>query len=276
MKDEINVIKLLILYLKYRLKETTKKFFSLFNYTIIHNSIYKRFLDKERFSTDIIFLDYLKNKKLTKYLIQSKSELRQDLFVINELNFKKRGFFVEIGAGNGIDYSNTYLLEKNFNWTGIISEPAKMFKESLNKTRKCKIDNNALHSKDNTQEMFNQNIILPTLSSLNKFIHNDGFFLHRLFNSNKYLVNTITLNSLLKKYNAPKIIDYLSIDTEGSEYEILKDFNFKQYQFRIITSEHNFTDNRNKIYKLLKNNGYVRKYTNLSSYEDWYVKSVIK
>lgn len=54
MKNEINVIKLFILYLKYHLKETAKKIF--FNYTIIHNSIYKRFSDKGRFNDDIIVM----------------------------------------------------------------------------------------------------------------------------------------------------------------------------------------------------------------------------
>ena len=85
-------------------------------------------------------------------------------------------------------------------------------------------------------------------------------------------VKTISLYDLLEKYNAPKYIDYLSIDTEGSEYEILKNFDFEKYVFKIITCEHNHTDMREKIYTLLTNNGYVRKYENLSQWDDWYVK----
>ena len=55
------------------------------------------------------------------YLIALKIQnlqLRQDLFVINELNFKKKGFFCEFGACDGIELSNSYLLEKKFNWQG--------------------------------------------------------------------------------------------------------------------------------------------------------------
>jgi hypothetical protein len=53
---------------------------------------------------------------ILKWLEKSKSETRQDLFVLEQLNFKRGGFFVEFGATNGIDISNTYLLEKEFGW----------------------------------------------------------------------------------------------------------------------------------------------------------------
>jgi hypothetical protein len=52
-------------------------------------------------------------------LRSSKAQLRQDIFVLNELNFKRDGYFVEFGATNGVDLSNTYLLEKGYNWKGI-------------------------------------------------------------------------------------------------------------------------------------------------------------
>jgi hypothetical protein len=58
---------------------------------------------------------------------------------------------------------------------------------------------------------------------------------------------------MLNKYNAPKIIDFLSIDTEGSEFKILKNFNFEAYKFRVICIEHNYISKiRKKISMLLK------------------------
>jgi hypothetical protein len=53
-------------------------------------------------------------------------------------------------------------------------------------------------------------------------------------------------------------MDYLSIGTEGSEYEILSHFDFSRYQFRIITREHNYTPLRRDIFNLLSGNGYKR------------------
>jgi FkbM family methyltransferase len=273
-KNKKNFHKLLLLYLIHSFKNKIKKLFNAFNCTIISNSLYKQFLKDAKSVRDSNFLLHLKNKKLTKYLEESNSELRQDLFVLNELNFKKKGFFVEFGAGNGFDLSNTLLLENKFSWRGILSEPAKIFHQQLKK-RKCNINTDALYLRDNLNLTFNENTFYPSLSTINKFSNSDGHFTTRLFNSKKYQVNTISLNSLLKKYNAPKIIDYLSIDTEGSEYEILNAFDFSSYQFRVITCEHNNTLNRNKIYKLLLKKGYVRKFINISAYDDWYVKKTI-
>lgn len=90
---------------------------------------------------------------------------------------------------------------------------------------------------------------------------------------NKYSVNTISLEDMLEKFHAPREIDYLSIDTEGSEYEILNSFNFDKYQIKIITCEHNFTPAREKICSLLTKNNYVRKLTSRSSFDDWYVRN---
>ena len=73
--------------------------------------------------------------------------------------------------------------------------------------------------------------------------------------------------------NAPKIIDYLSIDTEGSEYEILKNFDFESYSFRVITVEHNHTDNRELVKVLLTSNGYKRVHEAISDFDDWYILS---
>jgi len=85
-------------------------------------------------------------------------------------------------------------------------------------------------------------------------------------------VQTVSLEDLLKKNNAPKYIDYLSIDTEGSEYEILSAFNFDEFNIKVITVEHNFTHQRELIFTLLTKHGYKRKYDYVSEFDDWYVK----
>lgn len=84
--------------------------------------------------------------------------------------------------------------------------------------------------------------------------------------------NSICINHLLKKYHAPKTIDYMSIDTEGNEYEIIKNINFNKWKIKIITIEHNFNNNKKKkIYEFLTKNNYKRLHSNISNMDDWYV-----
>ena len=207
---------------------------------------------------------------LIPYIKKSKSQLKQDLFVLSELKLKKEGFFVEFGATNGIDLNNTYLLESDFHWSGILVEPAIVWQESLKKNRSSIIEHKCIWETSNIEMEFNETSD-PVFSTISNFNFTDNHASHRK-KGNKYIVKTITLLDLLNKYNAPKIIDYLSIDTEGSEYKILKAFDFSKYQFKVITCEHNYHKNREKIYKLLKSNGYSLKYRGLSRWDDWYVK----
>ena len=108
----------------------------------------------------------------------------------------------------------------------------------------------------------------PGLSSLKKYADNgDWASKVRLKNSKKEIVETITLNDLLDFYNAPKIIDYLSIDSEGSEFDILKNFDFSKRKIYIISVEHNYHPiNRDKIHNILEKNGYKRVFEYISKY----------
>jgi FkbM family methyltransferase len=199
----------------------------------------------------------------------SKAQLKQDIFVLSELDCKTGGYFVEFGATNGVDLSNTYLLETKFGWTGILAEPAKIWAEDLVKNRKCHIDYDCVWSKSGEVLEFNE-VNAAELSTIDTFSSVDEHATTRT-SGTKYPVNTISLLDLLKKYDAPRVIDYLSIDTEGSEFEILSAFDFDAYQFRVITCEHNYTPMREKLADLLTSKGYTRKYTEYSRFDDWYV-----
>ena len=200
---------------------------------------------------------------------KSKSQVQQDLFVLHELDFKQGGYFVEFGAANGVDLSNTYLLEKELGWTGILAEPAKVWAEELANNRDCHIDFDCVWSKTGEVLDFNETTAAE-LSTVSQFSDSDEHASARA-NGNTYNVNTISLVDLLDKYDAPKEIDYLSIDTEGSEFEILNAFDFDKYKIKIITCEHNYTPMRGQILQLLQSKGYVRKYTEYSRFDDWYV-----
>jgi Methyltransferase FkbM domain len=89
---------------------------------------------------------------------------------------------------------------------------------------------------------------------------------------NRYTVHTVSLNDLLEQHGAPGKIDYLSVDTEGSELRILSAFDFEKYSVDVINVEHNFTVDREAIHALLVSKGFVRKFEMLSLFDDWYVR----
>ena len=208
-----------------------------------------------------------------------RSQIGQDLFVLCELQFKRNGYFVEFGATNGIDLSNSHILENKFGWRGIIAEPARVWHKALFKNRQCHIETKCISAKSGEQVEFNETESAE-LSTIKKFSDVDGWAKAR--QSGKiYQVETLSLIDLLDQVpppppqnpalNTPRYIDYLSIDTEGSEYEILQNFDFKRYKFRIITCEHNYTPMREKIHALLVRNGYRRVLEAFSQWDDWYV-----
>jgi FkbM family methyltransferase len=212
-------------------------------------------------------------KKLFLYLFNSPSELRQDLFVLSELGFKEKGYFVEFGGTDGINDNNTYFLEKEFGWNGILAEPARVWHKEILKNRNCFIEKKCIWKNSDEKLLFNE-VSNASISTIDYYSNFDINSKQRNSESlSKYLVETISLSDLLKKYNAPTIIDYLSVDTEGSEYDILENFNFHKYQFRVITCEHNYNKNREKIHDLLNQYGYIRKYKSISRYDDWYINT---
>jgi hypothetical protein len=75
--------------------------------------------------------------------------------------------------------------------------------------------------------------------------------------------------------NAPKEIDYFSLDVEGYEFEILKDFDFSTHIFRTLSIEHNFLKTRKEIFDLLTANGYYRVHEDVSKFDDFYVHRTI-
>lgn len=196
------------------------------------------------------------------------AQLHQDVIVLLATKFKKNGYFVEFGATNGIDLSNTYLMEKEYDWKGILAEPNKTWHKDLLKNRNVNIDFSCVWKKSNNVVEFNMvdDAEFSTISKFNNCDHHSELRKEGV----TCCVKTISLHDLLEKYDAPRIIDYLSIDTEGSEFEILKGFDFNKYEFSIITCEHNYTQNRDRIYNLLRNVGYVRKFKGLSRWDDWY------
>jgi FkbM family methyltransferase len=202
----------------------------------------------------------------------SKSQLGQDILGLSISGLDKPGFFVEFGAADGVALSNSHILEKRFGWNGILCEPSTGWHEALKQNRSCIIDTRCVYSVSGEKISFSENY-LGELSAITTFAEpNASGVLKRTTSS--YEVETISLLDLLKTHNAPKSIDFLSIDTEGSEFEILKSFDFQSFRFGAICVEHNFGETREKINKLLLANDYIQVHKDLSDFDDWYVQAM--
>jgi FkbM family methyltransferase len=201
---------------------------------------------------------------------KSHAQLFQDLFVLFLLNEKRDGYFVDFGATDGFHLSNTFLLENNYRWRGIVVEPARFWHRELARNRTCLIDHRCVWSKSGEKLQFNETA-QAKYSTIEAFSKLDDNAEHRE-DGKRYSVETISLRDLLRVHNAPRCIDYLSIDTEGSEFPILDAFFPSRHEVHIITVEHNYTDKRSRIHDLLTSYGYKRLFEDLSMIDDWYFK----
>lgn len=163
----------------------------------------------------------------------------QDVWVIKTLNGMNNGFFVDLAATSGIIENNTYLLEKKFGWYGIVIEPNLNYYKKLILNRSCICVNYPVSSKaEEVEFVFNRGIG----GIISEFTDNSPIKRHNLITKLRrkgavHFLKTKTLSEILKFYDAPNVIDYLSLDIEGSEYDALKDFPFNEYRFNLLTVE---------------------------------------
>ena len=198
----------------------------------------------------------------------SYSQLGQDLEVIKTYNNKENGFFIEIGASDGIYFSNTYLLETKYKWRGICCEPIPHNFKKLVKNRPNSICyDKAVYNKSGLTLNFDIINYWDVLSGISDHIDPAKCYIDN--DKNTIQVQTISLLDVLNNANAPSFIEYMSLDTEGSEFEILKNFDFEKYTFGLIDVEHNHIESRRaEIKNLLLSKGYIYKGEN--QWDDMY------
>ena len=154
----------------------------------------------------------------------SHSQLGQELEVIKFYNNKEYGFFIEIGASDGLELSNTYLLETKYKWKGICCEPIPKKFEKLVKNRPNSICyKEAVYSQSGLILPFDISNSYDLLSGISDHIDKHKSTVDK--DKTTVYVETISLLDVLDKANAPSFIEYMSLDTEGSEFEIIKNLN---------------------------------------------------
>jgi FkbM family methyltransferase len=185
------------------------------------------------------------------------SQFGQDKFIY-EFFFKnfKNGFFVEIGAYDGISGSNCLYFEKHKNWNGIAIEPSLKQFAFLQKNRKCFCINAAITKNVGTKEFIDVIDGYTMMSGINDKSYYKGTL--DIINKDsrsqveKRLIQTKTFDQILNKNN---LIDYLSIDVEGGEMEILESIDFNFYNIKVISVENNKPEEI-VFDKLLKQKGF--------------------
>lgn len=205
------------------------------------------------------------------HIANSKAQVLQDVFVDFVLN-KEGGRFLEFGATNGLDLSNSHWLEHHRSWTGVLGEPAKNWHEDLARNRPdATVEPRCVwHTSGQHLEFYESGV--GELSTLKGYGAEDANHKLRTRQGESYLVETVALNELCATHFSEVQLDYMSVDTEGSEFDILEKFDFERLAPTIVTVEHNMTSAREKLYALFVGHGYVRVFENLSAFDDWYVK----
>ena len=201
---------------------------------------------------------------------ESEAQLFQDVFALFIANFKKDGVFVEIGTGDGKSISNTYTLEKQYGWSGLVVEPNPSFLSRLQQNRTCQISTDCVWDVSGRSVKFMCTAVpeFSRLESLEADLHDAD----RITEFEVIDLVTLSLNDLLRQQKCPKIIDYLSLDVEGAEFDILQTFDFKQTTIKSLTVEHNWSGNRQLLHDLLSDKGFVRVFEHFSQWDDWYVQ----
>jgi len=177
----------------------------------------------------------------------------QDKWVVEKVfNQRRGGFFVDIGANNGIDISNTYYLEQQLGWSGICVEPMPKVFAQLAQNRKCICVQGCVAAQDGEAEFLEVegNEMLSGLSSTLNQAHQERIVGHRI---NKLKLPCFCLNTLLRQHQV-KQVDFMSIDTEGSEMEILRNYDWESIRIKALCVENTY--HGDLLAELLYNRGY--------------------
>lgn len=213
-----------------------------------------------------------KSKMAQQYITKSYSDPTsgQDAWVAKALKGMRNGWFFDAGAGpDGVHNSNTYALEIELGWTGICVEPHPDRVGRVRANRQCHVENVCLGNEARDVE-FVLNRKLPGTSGVADMLSDT--IKQQFYSSDQeyetIAIPAVTLADLLRKFDAPKTIDYMSLDLEGAEWPVLEIFPFDKFKFRCVTLER-CRDHTVKLRKLMVRNGY--RLVHLSVRDDFWV-----
>ncbi len=198
------------------------------------------------------------NKDTTVY----KSQYGQDRY-LNEIFFhdKRDGVFVDIGANDGLSHSNTWFYEKNLGWKGICIEPSPTTYQELVKKRSSICINGAITPEEGKVIFRDMKGDASKLSGIESEYDPRQIKKWRLNKREHELVEVdgYRLNDILEKHTL-YYIDFLSLDTEGGELEILNSIDFDRFYIHTMTVENNYDSKEFREFLESKGFNYLRNY----------------
>ena len=192
------------------------------------------------------------------------SQFKQDK-ILEENIFKgyKNGVFVDVGAHNGVSINNTLYFEENNNWTGINIEPIKDVYDKLIINRPKSININCAVCNNDGETEFICNTGYTEMISGIKNTFDPRHHIRVIRENARYggnteiiKVETQRLETIFDKYNIPHI-NYLSIDVECGEFEVIKSINFDKVFIDVIGFENNYNDTSIPIVKYLEKKNFI-------------------
>jgi len=182
-------------------------------------------------------------------IIRFRSQVGQDRWIVQSVYPGiTDGYFVDVGSGSGVLHSNSKVLE-SLGWRGICIDP---FPKDMD-GRDCMLFENVVARESGKSISFRKAGALGGIEE-----HLGRWKAHPAVNQSDMVeFQTVSLNDILKRGNAPGFIHYMSLDIEGAELEALQGFDFSRYRVGALTIEHNFEEpKRSQIRALLESHGY--------------------
>jgi hypothetical protein len=198
-------------------------------------------------------LSFLRNLQVTLYeaagLVKYSGEIGQDKWVLEKVfPDVADGYFVDVGSGHGSIGSNSRTLEER-GWRGVCIDPFPVHMEG----RTCQMFREVVFSKPGMVVAFH------TAGGVGGVAETLGAWNDQAPRAPVVKLTTVTLEDILVRAAAPRLIHFVSLDIEGAELEALRAFPFERYRVVAWTIEHNREEpKRSQVAALLAAHGYRR------------------
>jgi FkbM family methyltransferase len=182
-----------------------------------------------------------------------KGQYGQDILLDRLLEGKRQGVFVELGAYDPVYLSNTYFLERNRGWTGLLVEAQPDRKQLLERMRPHAIVESCAISDEEKEITFT---IADAISGIADNMTPQHVRRVAGLRNTQIHLKTVTLQSLLDKHGIRRV-DYFSLDVEGAEIQVLRSIDFSKVRIEIFTIEIDYPERMREIYDLLARHGFT-------------------